>query len=134
MFANGAVDAIGADDGVRGDRSAVFEVDDDGAVWCVFERIDPFVEVRALRRNDFDQLVEEVGAMDALLAGGIQLSVNELAFVLALTLRRVLDMHRLGLRGETYYNVIGEHVCLRRPHVAGGMFVVSGFGGWTYEL
>ncbi len=128
------MDAIGADDGVRGDRGAIFEVDNDWAVWCLFERIDPFVEVSALRRNDFDQLVEEVGPMDALLAGGIELSVNELAFVVALALRRALGMHRLCLRGETYHNVIGEHVCLRRPHVAGGMFVVSGFGGWTYEL
>ncbi len=77
---------IGTNHGVSGSRCIVFEMNDNGTALLILQIINPFVEVCTLRRNDFHELVEEVRAMHALLASGIDLSVNELAFMFAFAL------------------------------------------------
>lgn len=86
MRTHNAVDTVCADDGVGGGRGAVFEMDVDGTVLFVVELVDALVEVGALRRDEFDELVEEVGPVHALLARGVCLGVDELAFVFAFAL------------------------------------------------
>ena len=91
---NDAVDAIGADDDVRGRRGVVLEMDLHGTVvlLVVYDLVDAFVEVGAFGGDAFYELVEEVGAVDALLAGGVLLGVDELAFVVAFALLRVSNI------------------------------------------
>ena len=80
------MDAICANDGVRGCRRAVFEMDVYRTALFIFEDVDAFVEVRAVRGDKLDELVEEVGPVHARLAGGAKLLVDELAFVFAFAL------------------------------------------------
>ena len=86
MRTNDAVDTICANDDVRGCRGPIFEMYVYGTVFLVHDLIDAFVEVGAFRGDAFDELVEEVGAMHALLACGVFLGVNELAFVFTFAL------------------------------------------------
>ena len=80
------MDTVCANDDVRGCRGAIFEMDLYGTVLFVLDFIDAFVEVGAVRGDAFDELVEEVGSMHALLACGVFLGVNELAFVFTFAL------------------------------------------------
>ncbi len=67
---------IGTNHGVSGSRCVVFEMNEDRTALLIVQISNPFVEVCTLRRNEFYKLVEEVRAMHALLASGIDLSVN----------------------------------------------------------
>ena len=109
---NDAVNTVCAKDDVRGRRAAVLEMDLYGTVvLLVHDLVDAFVEVGALGGDAFDELVEEVGAVDALLAGGVFLGVDELAFVFAFALlvggkgsvisrlaRKIMDLPRHNWR------------------------------------
>ena len=86
MCSHHTVDAICANDCVRGCRRAVFEMNVYRTVLFVFEDVDAFIEVRAVRGDKFDELIEEVGPVHACLAGGAELSVDELAFAFAFAL------------------------------------------------
>ena len=76
MRTNDAVDSLCAYYHVRGCCGAVFEVYVYGAVVLVLEVVEAFVELGALRGDAFDELVEEVGAVDASLACGVCLGVD----------------------------------------------------------
>ena len=94
VCANGAVDAIGANHCVRRRRRAVFEMDPDWAVvLALFQRLDPFVEVGLLRGNAFHELIEEVRSVDALLAGCVELGVDEFPFVFAFALYVLVERY-----------------------------------------
>ena len=86
------MNAVGANNGICGHCGAVFKVDNCGTVILIFESVNAFMEVGALRRYAFDKIVEEVGTMYGLLTGGVELSVDELAFVFAFTLEIKLGM------------------------------------------
>ena len=80
------MNAVGANNGICDRRSAIFEVDNCGTVISIFESVNAFIEVSALARYAFNKFVEEASTMHGLLAGGVELSVDELAFVFAFTL------------------------------------------------
>lgn len=86
MCTNRAVNAVGADDGICGGCGTVFEVDSNWTVVLFFKKGNSFIEVCSLARYDFDELVQEVSPMNALLASGIDLLVDYLALLLAFTL------------------------------------------------
>ena len=96
------MNTIGTNHGVSGSRCAVFEMNKDGTALLILQIINPFVKMCTLRRNDFYKLVEKMRAMHALLASGIDLSVNELAFMFAFALSTKLvsqsDMSHLARR------------------------------------
>ena len=85
------MNTIGSNECVRFSRSAVFEMNVHGTILLILYRINALVEVCAFRRNDFDKFIEKVRSMHALLACGIDLSVNKLALVLTFTLKNTIS-------------------------------------------
>ena len=123
MRTNDTVDAVCANDDVRGCRGAIFEMYLYGTVLLVLDFIDAFVEVGAFRGDAFDELVEEVGSMHALLARGIFLGVNELAFVFAFTLL-------MGKQGSAIYRLVQKVMDLLRQNWRVSLHVLATSCPW----
>ena len=107
-------------------------------ILLIVYEINTFVEVCTLGRDAFDKLVEKMRSMHALLAGDIGLSVNELALMFAFALEEktfVLVGHVFTRwkDDKTNHNINRKGLSMHGPHVAGGMFVVSGSSLWRDE-
>ena len=64
MFTDEAADSIGSNHSIGVNCGTVLETDGDGRALLILEVFDPFVNMRTLRRDAFDQFVEKSGTMD----------------------------------------------------------------------
>ena len=80
------MDTIGTNYRASGCRCAVFEMNDYGTISPILQRVNAFVEMCTFGGNALNKLVEKMRAMHALLARGVELSMDELALMLSFAL------------------------------------------------
>ena len=87
------MDAIGANDCVRDSCTAVFEKDDDGTAITVVDILNSPIEMCTFCGDILDEFLEKMCPMYALMTGGIDLTVDQFALVLAFALK--VYLHQL---------------------------------------
>lgn len=88
MRTHGAVDTIGTNYCVSGCRCTIFEMNDYWTLLPILQPLNAFVEVCTFGGNALHELVEEMRAMHALLARGVELGMDELALMLSFALKK----------------------------------------------